>query len=405
LRRYRDFKNDLQMKIVIIGAGAAGISAAETIRKKKSDWEIDLVSDEEFLPYYRPRLIDLLAGKAEKEGIYIHKGGWYKENNIFLHLSKKIVGIDIGNKKVVFADSTQLEYDKLLIATGSYPNSPPIPGVNTEGVFTVRTIRDVLDIREQVKNKRSAVVIGGGLLGLESANSLRQSGLDVTVVEHSPYILHRQIDEEGSVFLKDCLEKIGIRLLSGCDTKSISKGDDSIGIVISGANETESSVADIILVSAGIKIDLSLVRGKGINTNNGIIVNDNLETNIRGIFAAGDVSEHRGIIYGLWTTALEQGRIAGENIADGSVVYTGTTPFTKLKVVGIDLVTLGDIKDKESKEFKITDKLKNIYKKKFVKNGIVVGAILLGDTGKMTQIQKLIKEKTNVSGQEQNLLS
>jgi len=390
------------MRMLILGGGVAGLVASDMVRRNSPDSRISIFTAEEFPPYYRPRLMDMLAGKVEMDEIYIKKKEWFVNNGIEVNTKKTVSAINIKQKKVSFADGTEEEYSRLLLAMGSFPFKPPIQGIDNKSVFVLRTAQDVIDIRSFAATRKKAAVIGGGLLGLESANSLRTLGIEVTVIEGSPYVLPRQVDEEGSIFIRKKIEETGMLFRLGVSTVSINPAGG--GLVIN-FNDGSSLETDFAVVSAGVRSNMDIAKSAGIAVSRGVLVDDNLKTNIDGIYAAGDICEHRGVLYGIWPAAMEQARVAGENIAGRNTVYSGTVVSTKLKVIGIDCVSLGNIGDKEAKQFKVVDAGKGIYRKVFVKNGMITGAIFLGDSANSPVIQKMIKDKTNVSGREQEILT
>ena len=389
-------------KVIIIGNGVAGATAAEVIRKKNKDISISVYSDEPYPFYSRIKLPHFLGDEIKQENTYIYNTDWYKEKRIELYSGTKIKKIEPDKKSIVTERDEKVSYDKLLLATGSTNFIPPIKGREKNGFFTLRTIGDVLSIKEYSLNNKKAVLIGGGLLGLEAARGLRVRGLDVTVVEFFPRLLPRQLDEKGAKVLQRLIEKMGINIVLNAQSDEVLGEDKVAGLKLKDGRNVD---CNLIIISAGITPRIEIAKEAGISVNKGIIVNERFETNVKGIYAAGDCAEFQGRIYGLWTASTEQGTIAGNNIAGVDTVYSGTTPSTTLKIVGIDLTSIGNVNPEGEgfKELIREDGSNGVYKKLVIKDGKIVGAILLGDTKEVRTVAKLIKNSTDVSKFEDKL--
>ncbi len=390
------------MKYVIIGNGVAGTTAAEHIRKTDQNGDITIISYETVPFYSRIRLIEYLAKEADAQGIIIHKGDWYEKNNIKLVLNSPVSGIDKENKNVIISGSGQLAYDRLLIATGGISFVPPIPGSDKKGVFTLRTIRDADEIIAYAEGVKKVILIGGGVLGLEAGNSLRKTGHEVTVVEFFPRLLPRQMDPEGAEVLKAQMEAMGFKFYLGAKSKEIFGEDRTKGLRLEDGTEIEG---DLIIISAGVRPQAGLCKGLGLAISKGVVVNDRMETEIKDIYAAGDLVEHRGMFYGIWPAAQKQGEVAGINMAGGNAVYEGTTMSNVLKVVGIDLAAAGDI-DADGKLESIVqkDEGKFIYRKLVIKDNVITGCILYGDISGYQKILRAIDGKKNTGDIRQQLV-
>ena len=387
----------MSMDYIIIGNGVAGTEAAKAIRRNDTLSEIKIFSQDHYPFYSRPRLPELLAKEVNTEDIFVHNYEWYNKNKIQLFLNCTVKHVDPKNQKITLKDTSCFTYSKLLLATGSSSVLPPIDGINTpEGAFTLRTVEDALIITKRASLTRTATLIGGGLLGLEAGNGLRKLGLSVTVVEIFDRLLPRQLDSEGSVILQKQMEVLGLKFFLGAQSKSIKDAGTTKILELKDGKVIESN---FILVSAGIKPNISLAQAAGIPVNKGIIVNDCMETSIPNIYAAGDVAEHNGRIYGIWPAAQRQGVIAGINMAGGNETYAGTVPSTSLKVAGIHLTSMGDIlvEDKTVEQVKVKNPDTNIYKKLFTKDGRIIGAIFLGDTKNAYEMGQLLEKKVDVS--------
>jgi nitrite reductase (NADH) large subunit len=396
------FRRSNLMRYVIIGSGVAGTTAAEHIRKLDRGGEITFLTDEAVPFYSRIRLIEYLAREAKEQDIIIHKGDWYEKNNIRLILNAPVLEIDKDNKRVVTAGSGELTYDRLLIATGGISFVPPIPGADKRGVFTLRTIRDADEIIAYAEGVKKVILIGGGVLGLEAGNSLRKTGHDVTVVEFFPRLLPRQMDPEGAGVLKAQMEGMGFRFYLGAKSKEIT-GDEGVkGLLLEDGTEIGG---DLIIISAGVRPQADLCKRLGLTISKGVVVNDRMETEIKDIYAAGDLIEHRGMFYGIWPAARKQGEIAGVNMAGGDAVYEGTTMSNILKVVGIDLAAAGDI-DAEGKLESIVQKDEGtyIYRKLVIKDNVIAGCILYGDISGYQKILRAIGGKKDIGAVRQKLV-
>ncbi|OGW57281.1 MAG: pyridine nucleotide-disulfide oxidoreductase [Nitrospirae bacterium RBG_16_43_8] len=383
------------MKYIIIGNGVAGTTAAINIRKIDHEGEITILSDEAYPFYSRIRLVEYISGDTDENGLVIYKDAWYEKNNIKLLLNTPVSEIDKNKKEVITHSGHILKYDTLLIAAGGLSFVPPIAGSDKKGVFTLKTIKDAIEIKKYAEQSKRVVLIGGGVLGLEIGNSLRKTGHSVFVVEFFPRLLPRQMDKEGAEILKTQMEKTGFAFFLGAKTREIT-GDENIkSIILDGGTIIE---CDMVIISAGVKPNAELADKLGIKCNKGIPVNDALETEINDIYAAGDIAEHRGVCYGIWPAAEEQGKIAGINMAGGSSIYIGTLPSNILKIAGINLISAGDIDpDKNLEAIVQKDSESFIYKKLVIKDDSIAGCILYGNIDNWKKIKKAMDEKKDIS--------
>jgi nitrite reductase (NADH) large subunit len=378
-------------KYVIIGNGAAGDTAAAKIRELDAEGSVDMFSMEDVPFYYRPRLIDYMAGEAPFEKLFLHPDGWYKDRGINLHLSTPIDDISPERNEVSTAGGKSYHYDRLLLAPGADCFVPPIAGMESRGdrVFTVRYKTDVDKIMKLAGASPSLILIGGGLLGLETGNSLRKLGLKLQVVEFFDRLLPRQLDVEGARMLQNKLEARGFQFYLGEASERLEGTGDSLRLHLKSGKVLEGN---LMIVSAGIRPDLRLASKAGIKTGKGIVVDDYLRTNIETIHAAGDAIEHGGRLYGIWPPAREQGEIAGENMVSPAKKYAGTFASHKLKVVGIDLLSAGEI-DAEGKLESRISRTEETYRKAVISEGRLVGCIMLGDTTGEKEVSRALREK------------
>jgi len=393
------------VNVIIVGNGVAGVTAARIIKEKDPKASVSIYSDENYLYYPRPRLYAVLSGEAEPHDVYMFSAEWYNKKGIMVQLNTKAIRVDTEKKKLLLDDQSKVSYDKLLLANGSHSFVPPINGVDTKGVFTLRSIKDALTIKDYTKNTQKAIVIGGGLLGLEFASSLRKLGQQVTVVEMFPRLLPRQLDHDGATFLKNRIASQGINIVLGAKTAEILGKKTVSGILLEGGEEISG---DLVLVSAGVRPNIDLALGSGIKVNMGVLVDRYLRTSADNVYAAGDVAEFEGIVYGIIPVAQEQAKTVAANMLEKKQkVYTGTIPSATLKIVGIDLTSMGLVNPEEPKyeEIKKTDELKGIYKKLVLDQGKIVGAILLGDRKGVTSITRLMAQKIDITKHKNVILN
>ena len=387
-------------RYIIIGNGVAGTTAAESIRKNDTEGKITIITDEDISFYYRIRLNEYISGDIDQDALLAKKSSWYKDNNIDLTINTRITGADPDKKSVHTEKGESLAYDKLLVATGSHSFIPPIKGSFIQGVFAVRNISDARNIMSYAEYITDVVVIGGGLLGLEAGNAFRKMGKNVTVVEFFPRLLPRQLDVDGAKRLQSIMEGMGFSFRLDAKTEEI-EDENAVRAVRLASGEVLDT--EMVVISAGVRPNMELAEPLGLETDKGVKVNEHLLTNKTDIYAAGDVAEFKGIPYGIWPAAMDQGRIAGLNMAGVDTVYSGTTMANTLKVVGIDLASAGDI-DADSKYESRTVTDENTYKKIVLDNNRIIGCIMLGETKAFNKITKLMAAKTDVSTVKEAIL-
>jgi nitrite reductase (NADH) large subunit len=380
---------------LIIGNGVAGNGAAETIREYDPDGKIVMISRESLPFYYVPALPEYLAGAKQADQIVIHPQTWYDQHRIELHLDTRVTRIDVAKKVAESDQGERFPFDKLLLATGGKSFIPPMQGADSPGVFTLKTLADADRIKQAAAAAKTAVLIGGGLLGLEAGNGLRKAGLQVVVVEFFPRLLPRQMDVAGAAILQSQMEDMGFSFYLGARTKEIAPVPGGLEVRLESG---EHLPGEMVLISAGVRPDLSLAQALGLAIDKGVRVDDTMKTSLDDIYAAGDLIEHQGRMYGIWPAAMEQGKVAGAAMAGREAKYAGTVPSNVLKVVGIDLVAAGDI-DADGKLEAIIhqDNAQKTYRKLVIADNRLVGAILLGDIRGSAEIQAAIKASTDLS--------
>jgi nitrite reductase (NADH) large subunit len=392
-------------RVVIVGNGVAGITAARTIKQQNMQTQVTVFTDEPYQYYPRPRLYEVLSGETQPQRICLFSEHYYKTKGIKVCLSKKVTFIDTRQQELTLDDQTKIGYDRLLLANGAYSFVPSILGAQKEGVFTLRCIQDALTIKDYTQNTKNAIVIGGGLLGLEFAYSLAKLGQKVTVVEVFPRLLPRQLDQDGATILKNKIESLGINVVLGVNTQEILGEQKAAGILLDN-NQTISG--ELILVSAGVRPNTELAAKSGIKVNKGVIVDQHMKTSADHVYAAGDNTEHDGTVYGIIPAAIEQATIAANNMTTTQqTAYTGTIPTNTLKIVNINLTSMGTVNPENQNitEIKKTDPTKGVYKKIVIENGKIIGTIIMGTTKGVEEINQLMTQKTDITKYKDTILN
>jgi len=385
------------MKVVIIGNNVAGTFTAQNIRSLNNEVEIEIYTQEKYPYYTRVNLPELISEKLTIDDLIVFKKEWYKNKRISLILNKRIKKINTSIKAIQSeGDNDPIIYDKLILALGSTPNIPPIKNAaemrnQKMGLFTLRNIDNALEIKDFIKTRdaKKAIIIGGGLLGLELANQINNSNLDTTVIEFFPRLLPRQLDEECGAMLKEEIESRGIKVILDAVTEEILGNGTVSGVRLKGG---ETINGDIILIQAGIQPTIDIAKEAHLDTNRGIIVNEYLETSQKDIFAVGDCIEYKNQIWGIIPACMEQSKIAAASVLGlKKVDYKGTTPKNTLKIVGLELTSIGTIDP--SKEqiggweiLRRADKKDCCYQKLVLKDNKLKGAILFGENKIMSYV-------------------
>ncbi len=387
----------MKEKLVVIGNGMAGMRTVEELLKVDPDkYEITVFGAEPYGNYNRILLSPVLCGEKTIDEIMLNDDQWYADNNVTLHKDTKITDVDRNARTVTADNGTSVNYERLLIATGSDPFIIPIPGHDLPGVIGFRDIKDVDSMIETSKTKKRAVVIGGGLLGLEAANGLMKQGMDVTVIHLMDWLMERQMDDISGGMLKDSLEAQGMIFRMKTSTSEIQGNGKVEKIVFADGSAIDT---DLVVMAVGIRPNIELAKQINLTCERGIIVDDSLKTNDANIYAIGECIEHRGNVYGLVAPLFEMAKVCAKHLAgESDSVYEGTITSTKLKVTGIELFSAGDFMgDESTEEIVICDASRSIYKKIVIKDNVVVGAVLFGDAIDGAWYFQLIREATDVS--------
>ncbi|TFE71790.1 nitrite reductase large subunit NirB [Methylacidiphilum caldifontis] len=381
-------------KLLVIGAGMASVRFLEELVEAggTQKYEITLISKEKNIGYNRILLSSLLAGEVDFQGLDLKSPAWFQEKKITVKAGSEAVLIDTGSRQL-WTDKEKIPYDKLFLATGSIPFIPPLTGLYDEagkrihGVFTFRTIDDCLNILEHLSGATKAVVIGGGLLGIEASYGLCKKGLQTTLVHLMDHLMEKQLDSPAGALLKKELEKLGIQVLLKTKTTRLKKRGKKIKIEFENNKEI---LADLVVIATGIVPNCSMAKKSGIAVNKGILVNAQMESvSHPGIFAAGECIEFEGQTYGLVNAAWQQATIAARSLLDPSwhSPYRGTVPVARLKVAGIDLLSFGHIEPKHNEEVVLyTDSKQALYRKILIEGKKITGGIFLGSSQRALEI-------------------
>jgi nitrite reductase (NADH) large subunit len=384
-------------KLVLIGNGMAGVRTLEELLKQAPDkYDITVFGAEPYPNYNRILLSPVLAGEKKLDDIVINSDAWYAEHRITLHKGKKIVAIDRKRRVVQSECGHEEPYDRLLLATGSMPFILPLPGKDLEGVIGFRDIRDVDLMLEASSKYRHAVVIGGGLLGLEAANGLKKRGMEVTVVHVLDSLMERQLDKPAAALLKRSLEDSGLNFLMEAQTEAL-LGEERVRAV--RFKDGLEIPADIVVMAVGIRPNIELAKSARLHCERGVVVNDTMQTYDPRIYAVGECVQHRGNLFGLVAPLFEQAKVCANHLAEyGIGRYQGSVTSTKLKVTGIDLFSAGDFQGGEDcDDLVFQDKARGVYKKLVVKDNKIKGAVMYGDTVDGAWYFQLMRENTDIS--------
>lgn len=387
------FRNDTGEFYLILGNGAAGLSAAKAIRERDLTGSIVIASNEPYMTYNRPMLTKSMVAELDAESIAVEEASWYEENQVYQLLGKEVKAIDTKEKEAEFTDGTKLKYTKLIYALGSECFIPPIPGKDKPQVIAIRRMSDIEKIEKLLDAVKNVVVIGGGVLGLEAAWELKKAHKEVTVLELAPQIMGRQLDEAASEMLNAISESNGIKIHTGVQIASI-EGEEAV----TGVKLSDGTVfpAELVIVSAGVRANTQVAQTAGVSINRGVVVNAAMETNVENIYACGDCAEYDGINYAIWPQAIEQGKVAGANAAGDKLEYETVSAGLSFNGMNTSLYAIGDNGKNpnllyRTVEFK--DMGRKQYEKYYFLNNRLCGVILIGDTSKMAWAAEAIEKK------------
>jgi len=393
-----------KQRLVLVGNGMAGVRALEELLKIAPDaYDITVFGDEPHGNYNRILLSPVLSGEKTIDDIMLNDAQWYADNGITLHAGKRVVAIDRSRRLVTADDGTEVAYDRLLLGTGSRPFMLPIPGRDLPGVLSFRDIQDVDHMLEAAGQYRHAVVIGGGLLGLEAANGLQARGMEVTVVHLPDTLMERQLDTRAATMLRQSLEAKGMSFLTGTQTEAILGEERVEKIRFSDGLEIP---ADLVVMAVGIRPNVELAQQAGVHCERGVVVNDTMQTFDPRVYAVGECVQHRGVCYGLVAPLFEMAKVCASHLARvGYGRYQGSVTSTKLKVTGIDLFSAGDYLGGEgTEEMLFQDEARGVYRKLVLQDNRIQGAVMYGETLDSSWYFQLMRDGTDVSGFREQLL-
>ena len=394
----------MKQKLVLIGNGMAGMRTIDELLKLAPDkYDITVFGAEPHGNYNRIMLSPVLAGEKTIDEIVIHDVQWYHDNNITLYTGKTVTEIDRVNRHVIADDGTIADYDWLILATGSVPFMLPIPGVELAGVISFRDINDVNIMIETAKTHKKAIVIGGGLLGLEAANGLMIQGMDVSVVHRDHTLMEQQLDQTASDLMRTELIAKGLHFLMDHDTTEFVGQDRVKKVRFADGSEVE---ADLVVMAVGVRPNIQLAQAAGIQCDRGILVDDTLKTYAENTYAVGECVQHRNQTFGLVAPLYEQAKVCANHLAHlGIASYMSSATATKLKVTGINVFSAGDfIGDDSTEELIFNDPARYIYKKLVVKDNKIVGSLLYGDTTDSNWYFSLLSEGQDIVAIREDIL-
>jgi NAD(P)H-nitrite reductase large subunit len=404
-------------KYVIIGACAAGIGAVEAIREVDKKGEITVISEEECSHYSRPMISDFVSGKADLNRMKTRDDQFWKENSVNNLAGKKAVSLDLVDRSVTLDSGEKVAYDKLLLSTGGKPFIPKMEGQDKEGVYTFTNISDAEKLAEKINNSqvKSAVVIGAGLIGISVTDGLLKRGVKVTIIELQDKILSLLLDPTASDIVETVVKKAGVDIVT-CQSVQKITGKPENERLVGGVTLTKGDQipCDMVIVAIGVVPRTELVVGTTVKTNRGIIVDNYMQTNVQDVYASGDVAEaydfllKQNRLLPLWPLAVQEGKIAGYNMAGKKTEYRGGTNMSSLKYFGIPIISIGLANPKEDPTLEILikhDKEKGVYKKIVLKENILVGMTFLNDIERAGILLHLMKNHVNIKSFKQELLS
>ncbi len=398
----------VKRRLVVIGNGMAGMrTVEELLSAAPTQYDITVFGDEPYGNYNRIMLSSVLCGEKSLEDIVINSRQWYIDHGITLHAGtdKVVVRIDRKHKKVYAQDGTVAGYDRLLIATGSKAVIAQIPGNDLDGVISFRDIFDVNKMLSYSRSHKRAVVLGGGLLGLEAANGLVLRGMDVTVIHNNEVLLNRQMDKPAGTLLQTQLEQRGLKFKMAAKLKCLE--GDAQGHITTACFEDGSQLAcDLFIMAIGVRPNMALAQDSGLYCERGIVVNDTLQSYDPSIYAVGECIQHRGDTFGLVAPLFEQAKVCANHLsAHGVAEYITLPTATKLKVTGIQLFSVGNfLGDEQSESLHFTDPALGIYKKLVIKANKLIGVVLYGETADGSWYQELLEKQENIAAIRDTLI-
>ena len=389
------YRKDTENMYAIIGNGAAGISAAQAIRERDKTGSIYMISNEEYPAYNRPMLTKSLVAGLDAAQIAVQEPSWYQENHVFQMLGKNVVSIDTQKKEIHTADGAKFKYTKLIYALGSECFIPPIAGADQPEVIAIRRLADTQKVAELLPQTKEAVVIGGGVLGLEAAWELKKAHCRVTVLELAPRLMGRQLDENAGEMIKAISEAQGITIHTGVQIEAIEGGGHVTGVRL---GDGRVFPAQLVIVSCGVRANAAIAKEAGIETERAVVVNSRMETSAENVYACGDCAQYQGVNYAIWPQAVEEGRVAGANAAGEALEYTTVPAALSFHGMNTALYSIGDNgsnPDLVYKTVEFKDTARKQYEKYYFRNNRLCGVILIGDVSRMAELTEAVEKKAS----------
>lgn len=389
------YRKDTENMYAIIGNGAAGISAAQAIRERDKTGSIYMISNEEYPAYNRPMLTKSLVAGLDAAQIAVQEPSWYEENHVFQMLGKNVVSIDTQKKEIHTADGAKFKYTKLIYALGSECFIPPIAGADQPEVIAIRRLADTQKVAELLPQTKEAVVIGGGVLGLEAAWELKKAHCRVTVLELAPRLMGRQLDENAGEMIKAISEAQGITIHTGVQIEAIEGGGHVTGVRL---GDGRVFPAQLVIVSCGVRANAAIAKEAGIETERAVVVNSRMETSAENVYACGDCAQYQGVNYAIWPQAVEEGKVAGANAAGEALEYTTVPAALSFHGMNTALYSIGDNgsnPDLVYKTVEFKDTARKQYEKYYFRNNRLCGVILIGDVSRMAELTEAVEKKAS----------
>ena len=389
------YRKDTENMYAIIGNGAAGISAAQAIRERDKTGSIYMISNEEYPAYNRPMLTKSLVAGLDAAQIAVQEPSWYEDNHVFQMLGKNVVSIDTQKKEIHTADGAKFKYTKLIYALGSECFIPPIAGADQPEVIAIRRLADTQKVAELLPQTKEAVVIGGGVLGLEAAWELKKAHCKVTVLELAPRLMGRQLDENAGEMIKAISEAQGITIHTGVQIEAIEGGGHVTGVRL---GDGRVFPAQLVIVSCGVRANAAIAKEAGIETERAVVVNSRMETSAEDVYACGDCAQYQGVNYAIWPQAVEEGRVAGANAAGEALEYTTVPAALSFHGMNTALYSIGDNgsnPDLVYKTVEFKDTARKQYEKYYFRNNRLCGVILIGDVSRMAELTEAVEKKAS----------
>lgn len=382
-----------EVRVIVIGGGVAGVTAAETVRQTAHNSTVIMLCHEAAAPYYRLNLTRYLAGEITRDSLPIHPEEWYAAQGIDLRTGVAVASLS-SEKVVELASGETLPYDRAILTMGSHAFVPPVTGADRDGVFTLRTAEDADEILQRLEGDGSCIVVGGGILGIETAGALGRQGKHVVLIESHKWLMPRQLNQKAGMRLERHMNGLGVRIVREARTCEI-LGEDSVsGVLLENGEKIEG---EVVILATGVRPNTHLARKAGIEVNRGIVVGNHLESSVPGVFAAGDVAEHNGRLYGAWAPSQYQGRIAGLNAAGVPTEFGGLPRSNALKVLGIDLLSIGQFEPEDGSFLELDDESDDAFAHFVFRDGKMVGSILMGHPSLGPTVKQAVESRRDFS--------